>query len=404
MPDQFVSRLDSEVALNHEARKEVFRKVAGTAIENSHAALKQTWVAIFAGGTYQLIRSFDNFISCTRVTPSDIAQAKNIKEVCEISYLHQYMTKTPAVPWSEIGLLLAFYLIYVLTFYRFYVGNIRVFDMRYIEIGRFVALLSEKLEAAAKKSAETPTCSEKRAGKTTESKAAELMKTANAQRDQLYRDFFDYNNKQKRIVDSLLLMIKTLTIVGLTLEINNPPVFITIYALVLLFDLGWMQVSNLIDSLRKRFYASQTSEGDEKFPEADLKTPLSGNPFFVYNYFYWLGLTRAVQNPEPVGKEREPRAPQKRERELITIFPSRAIKWWTRINAICFGLLAILGVPFYFPSVSTNLLWFVPSQYVLFAMAGAVMLANCVADLYATWGFYNPLFETAHDFIIADTD
>lgn len=427
MTDHFGSSREIEIELNHEARKEVFRKVAGTAIENSHAALKQVWVALFAGGTFQLIRSFDNFMGCVRATPAEIERAgKSLKDVCEIAYLQGYLVNIPPqsinnpVPWSEIGLLLTLYLIYVLTFYRFYVGNIRVFDVRYIEIGKFVALLAEKLEAAAKK-----------LGEASESKNNGPAQKANAQKDQLYQQFFDYNNKQKRIGDSIFLMVKTLTIVGLTLEINNPFFFIVIYTVVLLLDLGWMQASNYLD---KWFGQKPSIVAGQKSVEANrLEELLSGNPFFVYKYFAWLGLTRALDNEatapgkllsgdrfyeyvDRLGLTRRRRDDaiqckelerRRIERKLVKVFPSRAIRFWTRINASCVACLVVvlLGLirfpPLQFPTLAID---FGLSQFQLFAIAEAVMLANCLADLIATWGFYNPLFQLAHDLVVADKD
>lgn len=115
-----------ENAEEREERKELFRKFAGTAIENSHGAIKQVWVALFAGGTFALIKSFDELMGC--------AGFFDRPGTC-----NGFLQKVHNCPSDRVYLLLllfTLYFVYILTFYRFYVGNVRVFDMRYIEVGK----------------------------------------------------------------------------------------------------------------------------------------------------------------------------------------------------------------------------------------------------------------------------
>src|SRR6202035_4043667 len=180
-----------------EMRKEIFRKTAGTAIENSHVAIKQVWVVLFAGGTFALINSFDTLLGCAGIFDQ---RANNL--------CGGFPSKDKLAFW----LLVSFYLVYIMTFYRFYVGNIRVFDMRYIEVGKFISLLSEEKYGASAD-----------------------------EKDTLYRKFFTaIDDTGSRWWDSIFLIFKTLVIISLTIEINSPRIFITIYFFVMVLDIIWM--------------------------------------------------------------------------------------------------------------------------------------------------------------------
>jgi len=352
-----------EPLLPSDVRKDVFRKVAGTAIENSHAAIKQVWVALFAGGTFQLIRSFDLLLGCIRGYDTTYPGLK----VCEISFLAD---KTNY--WLCL-LLFPLYGVYILSFYRYYVGNIRIFDMRYIEVGRFVALLAEKIDSHAGKAATSAP-----------DDRARLFADAAANKDQLYEKFFEYNEQQNRFRDSMLLMIKTLVIVGLTVEINSPTIFVSIYVFLLAFDLAWMTWSRLRQQWRDCSALQNAS-----VHWTNTCRWLAGNPFFVQIYFERLGLDAAIGHEPDIDTLR---------RRLTEIFPSRAIKTWTWINAISLLMLVvIILLLFQWPSLSGNML---PPE-ALIALAEIVMLWNCVQDLYSTWGFYNPSFTSAHDVLLS---
>jgi len=109
-------------------------------------------------------------------------------------------------------LLISLYLVYVLTFYRFYVGNIRVFDMRYIEVVKFIGLLGEKQTSAVEKDSE-------------------------------YRTFFEYIDGNSRW-ESIYLIFKTLVIISLTIEINTPRNFMIIYLLLMVMDIVWIALTS----------------------------------------------------------------------------------------------------------------------------------------------------------------
>jgi hypothetical protein len=162
-----------------EERKELFRKFAGTAIENSHGAIKQVWVALFAGGTFALIKSFDELMGCAGFFDRPGTCNGFLQKVHDCPSDRVYL----------LFLLFTLYFVYILTFYRFYVGNVRVFDMRYIEVGKFVALLVDKQKKPEEK-------------------------------DITYREFFEYIDKNSRM-ESIYLIFKTLVIISLTIEIST---------------------------------------------------------------------------------------------------------------------------------------------------------------------------------------
>lgn len=341
--------------LDDEAKKEVLRKFAGTAIENSHAAIKQVWVAIFAGGTFQLIRSFDGLMGCLDIFFRGSASCS------------PYLTTMHGNPmWSpDFWLVIALYVIYVLTFYRFYVGNIRVFDIRYIEVGKFVALIAEKLAAKAKADADARPAEK-----------AKITEDAKSEVDALYDDFFAYNNGQNRFGDSIFLIVKTLAIVSLTIEINDPKVFLNIYLIVIVLDLLWMIFARLWNGFRGR-------RGARTAPT-----------FLTTKYFAFLGLKTRL-------KERDANPVPNREKisnaDLEKIFPSRAIRTWSGINFLCFVLLLLVvaAVDFKF----CGLMDLPAGSRLPYWLGIAVMMLNCVLDLFLTWGFYNPTFRKAHDLI-----
>ena len=297
-----------------EIRKEIFRKTASTAIENSHAAIKQVWVVLFAGGTFALINSFDIFMGCAGFFLKDFS-----KET-KIGLCRGFLREENLIHQSNIFILVALYVIYVLTLYRFYVGNIRVFDMRYIEIGKFIGLLSDKLPAE--------------------------------KRDELYTQFYDHiDTTGSHIWDSIFLMIKTFVIISLTIEMNSPITFMTIYLILMFLDVIWMLMSG------------------------------RPNPYFRELFIDQLGLNKVIDKGL--------------HRQLEMSFPSRALQFWMWNNLVCFCILCVVVVQAY------DLTGYRPLDERWFFVAAAVtMLANCGADLGFTWLFYNPRFSKTHKLLV----
>jgi hypothetical protein len=400
--------MSSEIrfALDPEARKDIFRKVAGTAIENSHAAIKQVWVVLFAAGTYVLIKSFDDLMGCMK-SPTD---ACNSSTFLKDNLVHWKVWLS--VPTLDFVLLISLYIIYVLTFYRFYVGNIRVFDIRYIEIGKFVTLIAEKLEAKLKKL-------EKDKCKDTTAAQNDVIK----ERDGLYGSFFEYNEGRSRFGDSIFLIFKTLTIVSLTIEINNPTAFMTIYGVVLVLDLGWMVGNKLLDKVDARWkdavklwnergwratwgvFAMTFSSVKSRFRRrgSSEASPVAVTPkeklcrawrglwhgeWFVDKNQFFRKLFLGV-----LGREED----DDKLEHLEEIFTSHAIKNWGAYNFRCMLLLLLILTALYLCPTLWGLLQ--ADRHILYWLGALVMFSNCVADLGWTWKFYNPTFKDAHDLL-----
>jgi hypothetical protein len=68
------------------------------------------------GQYVQLIRSFDSLAGCIRAFPDKLTN----KDFCDVPYLADATLSSFRI---DVALLILLYLIYVLTFYRFYVGN-----------------------------------------------------------------------------------------------------------------------------------------------------------------------------------------------------------------------------------------------------------------------------------------
>src|SRR5262249_10819088 len=98
--------------------------------------------------------------------------------------------------------------IYVMTFFRYLVGNQRVFDIRYNEVFKYIESRKEK-------------------------KTLENI-------DQVYRRLLAYSERNHLKVDSLLLIVQTFAVVFLAAELCKVLNFEKAYSAVLALDLLWM--------------------------------------------------------------------------------------------------------------------------------------------------------------------
>jgi hypothetical protein len=306
--------------LTAESREKIFRKAAGTAIENSHGAIKQVWVALFAGGTFAFINSFDTMMGC-----SGVPLFSSHPDRCP-SFIDGNSH------WWNFVLVASLYVVYVLTFYRFYVGNIRVFDMRYVEIVKFVASV------------------------------AEVQKPAENRDD--YLRLFDYVDTNRRW-ESIYLIFKTLVIISLTIDVNAPETFLSIYLLVLVMDVFWIFV------LAKR-------------PRP-------------YNYLDLF----AEKLELPTDPANQPEGRRQGVEDLRRMFPTDALAYWKMNNLICFVLLFVTLVPVWIAKfcpqncLVAHLIWY-------YAAGAVVALGNCAFDFYGTWWFYNPRFKRVYELFAND--
>jgi hypothetical protein len=176
----------------------VFRKFAEEATKNSHTAIKQVWAALFTGGTFALLHQFDRWVKwLERVFSLLAAHAPPAELLFEI---------------QALALSLLLFVVYLLTFYRFYVGNIRVFDMKYDEVFKFISALHDDKN---------------------------WNRPGSVPPETDYQGLLDYGSRLSKR-ETFLLMMTTLLVVFLTVTPLNPLKFLVTYLFLLTFDLGWM--------------------------------------------------------------------------------------------------------------------------------------------------------------------
>lgn len=331
--------------LNLDARKGVYRKFASTAIENSHVAIKQVWVALFTGGTFALINSAENLIECGQLLVAHSTDTKKLGEVC----------REPFYAWDIFwyaSIFAPLFIIYLLTFYRFYVGNIRVFDMKYIEVGKYVSHLAEaneKLLAEEEKATFSAHKKDRLVDK--KKKAAETI-------DQYYADFFSYIDKNARW-ESIYLIFLTLIVVSLTIAVNHPALFLATYVLLLAIDIIWIE-----------FAQSKTS----------------GNSFvqdFRELFVSSLKLSNLEEHTPGLAAS-------------MKMFPQTARGVWLW-NNVGFALALVVVVALiYLDSIGTQ------ENKWLYVLGAALAFLNCILDLVLAWRFYNPRFAQCYKLLPAD--
>jgi hypothetical protein len=174
------------------SRADIFYQFARKATGKSHEALKNCWVILFAGGTFALIHSFDDFINCSFFSWSLPQGYATSHPFCSDIKPYNY--------YFFLSLLLFF--VYGLTFYRFYVGNIRMFDIIYNEVFEFFDNL-EKI------------------------KSVDRLK------------LLEYSGSLMK-GESFFLILTAMIIVYLTVTPINPPKFLTTYLILLAADIAWM--------------------------------------------------------------------------------------------------------------------------------------------------------------------
>jgi hypothetical protein len=103
------------------------RAFASEAISNSHAGIKGCWMIVFSAGTFAALSTMKDVLIQVHWFNGTVPPDKHIDQHPLICFL--------------------LFVVFVLTFLRFYIGGVRVFDIRYSEIFRLVNTeLSEKLK------------------------------------------------------------------------------------------------------------------------------------------------------------------------------------------------------------------------------------------------------------------
>jgi hypothetical protein len=200
----------------------VFRSFAEEATKNSHTTIKQVWTILFTGGTFALLHSFDRLI----MSYENIIFDGSVDIIGPQSWCGRHgMDLSTLVCWGErhgmelstLTVSLLLFVVYLLTFYRFYVGNIRVFDMKYDEALKLINNYYKK---------------DNWEGKPNDSK-----------KNLDYQKLLNYSTRLTG-AETFHLMINTLVIVYLTVLPLSPFKFLFVYLILLLLDMHWIWRSN----------------------------------------------------------------------------------------------------------------------------------------------------------------
>jgi len=292
----------------------IFRSFAREAIKNSHVSIKACWTILFTGGTFALLHSFDELVECKF---PDLTS-------------NLFVTSCSRVPDNfSFGISMSLFLVYVLTFYRFYVGNIRVFDIRYDEVFKFIDSLHDPKNQLS----------------------AEQKDAEQEERD--YDNLLEYSDRLGK-EESLFLIIPALIIVYLTVTPSNPLKFLWVYLALLAADIIWLfwSLRPWAPGVKSREYL--VTRFFDSFPE------LKGTPF---------------------------------ERKLPETASTRwGVNNCVFAVVILVILLAHLAIGNKVCSLHFCVLGDLACQEILLAAGALAALLNCGTDLIWTWDFYNPKF------------
>jgi hypothetical protein len=311
-------------------KKKLFRKVAGEAIRNSHIAIKNCWMILFTGGTVALLNQFDRLTGCV------FTGARHVNHCSDI---HLNSTMSTFSHWYFVALYSSLIFVYFLTFYRFYVGNVRVFDIRYDEVFKFITSLSDK---------------DIRPNVDPNSEDAE------------YQALFSYSDVWIK-KESVVLMLQTFLVIYLALLILHPLKFMLVYLLVLFVDCWWIAWSafsakgknNLQTLFSEKFFEifGELKERKETinkmFPSGAMSVWHKNNSIFAIILLPLVALS------------------------LLVDVDADAVKY---ISSVAPKDVVV---------------------EVLFALGAISMLANCAADLWRARTFYSPLFGENHRLVVS---
>jgi hypothetical protein len=223
----------------------VFRRFAEEATKNSHATIKQVWTILFTGGTFALLHSFDQLVISFEHIFDGSLDPNEPYIWCEqfqfdLSEIACWVERYDLVLCTLMVSLLLF-VVYLLTFYRFYVGNIRVFDMKYDEAFKFI-----------------------------DSRYKEENwhngKPDNSKKDEDYQELLNYSTRLSGR-ETFQLMINTLVIVYLTVLPLSPFKFLLVYFILLILDMLWIWKSA---DRHQHFFQKRFFEEFETLPPKDL--------------------------------------------------------------------------------------------------------------------------------------
>ena len=168
------------------------RRYISEAILNSHAAIKSCWLVMFTAGTFAALTNLNAVLRCFGVLGHP-ASAKCSFDEPLLNYC------------------LAF-VIFFLTFARFYLGDVRLFDNRYSEVYK---LVNDEIDLHGGKD------------------AADRFSALLAHND---RNMFKF--------EGIWLLFQTLMVVFLAYQIDAPSNFVTVYIVLLICNAIWLEIMN----------------------------------------------------------------------------------------------------------------------------------------------------------------
>ena len=223
----------------------VFRGFAEAATKNSHATIKQVWTILFTAGTFALLQSFDRWVISFEHIFDGSFDPNEPYIWCE-----QFRFDLSEIAcWGErhdlelctLMVSLPLFVVYLLTFYRFYVGNIRVFDMKYDEVFKFI---DSRYEAENWHNGEPD----------------------NSKKNADYQKLLEYSTRLSGR-ETFQLMINTLVIVYLTVLPLSPFKFLLVYFILMILDMLWISKSA---DRHQHFFQNRFFEEFERLPPKDL--------------------------------------------------------------------------------------------------------------------------------------
>ena len=178
-----------------QSHDKLMRKYISESISNSHGGIKSCWLIMFSAGTMAALTRINASLQCH----------------------HWLRTATVAQDCQYYNLPMAFYfmtfIIFFLTFARFYVGDVRIFDIRYTEIFR---LVNDEIDSMP------------------ETASREKFQILLAHSD---RSLFKY--------EIIYLLFQTLVVVFLAHQVDDVDNFVVVYICLMFANSAWLSLMNL---------------------------------------------------------------------------------------------------------------------------------------------------------------
>jgi hypothetical protein len=203
--DDYLKRMSTREA-------QLVRTYISNSIANSSNAIKNCWLIMFSAGTFAALSALNLTLRCEGYLSGAPAICPTSPSLWNSSVLN-----------SLVGIV-----VFVLTFARFYLGDVRIFDEKYSEIYFLV------LETIKARQDPQPV-------------AAREKKLLSESLD-LFPRLLRYNDATPLKFEGIWLIFQTLIIVFLAFQINDPYNFFTIYGMLLLSNSIWLILTNIVVS------------------------------------------------------------------------------------------------------------------------------------------------------------